>query len=116
MNHILLFLSNREQKVLDIKKYLGMRTQKEESDKSNGEESDTEDSLCHADKSKILMTCPISNKSSTQQRMKCYMKKLGYKKVGEKVYPWVQCEDPPKFVVLLVSNAEGNHQLKMVGG
>ena len=29
---------------MDIRKYLGMRTQKEQSDKSSGEESDTEES------------------------------------------------------------------------
>ena len=39
-----------------IIKYLGMRTQKEQSDKSSGEESDTEESLCCADKSKTSMT------------------------------------------------------------
>ena len=37
---------------MDIIKYLGRRTQKEHSNKSNGEESDTEESLCRADKSK----------------------------------------------------------------
>ena len=73
--------------------YLGKRTQKEQSDKSSREESDTEESLCRADKSKTLMTCPISSKLSVQQ-MKCYKKKLSYKKVWEKVYPWLQCEDP----------------------
>ena len=46
---------------MDIRKYLGKRTQKEQSDKSSGEESDTEESLCHADKSKTFMTCPVSN-------------------------------------------------------
>ena len=40
------------------------------------------------------MTCPISNKLSTQQKKKCYKKKLRYKEVWEKVHPWVQCEDP----------------------
>ena len=47
---------------MDIRKYLGKRTQKEQSDKSSGEESDTKESLCHADKSKTFMTCPVSNK------------------------------------------------------
>ena len=47
-----------------IRKYLGKRTQKEQSDKSSGEESDTEESLCHAEKSKTFMTCPISKKLS----------------------------------------------------
>ena len=40
------------------------------------------------------MTYPVSNKLSAQQKKKCYKKKLSYKKVWEKVYPWVQCEDP----------------------
>ena len=57
---------------MDIRKYLGMRTQMEQSDKSNGEESDTEESLCHADKSKTFMTCLISNKLTVQQKKKCY--------------------------------------------
>ena len=39
------------------------------------------------------MTYPVSNKLSTQQKKKCYKNKLSYKKVWEKVYPWVQCED-----------------------
>ena len=46
---------------MDIRKYLGKRTQ-EQLDKSSGEESHTEESLCHADKSKTFMTCPVSNK------------------------------------------------------
>ena len=73
---------------MDIRKYLEKRTQKEQSDKSSGEESDTEESLCRADKSKTLMTCLVSNKLSAQQKKKCYKKKLSYKKVWEKVYPW----------------------------
>ena len=77
-----------------IKRYLGKRTQKEQSDKSNGEESDKEGSLCRADKSEIFTTCSISNKLSTQQKKKCYKKKLSCKKVWEKVYPWIQCEHP----------------------
>ena len=48
----------------------------------------------HADKSKTFKTCPVSNKLSAQQKKKCYKKKLSYKKAWEKVYPWVQCEDP----------------------
>ena len=75
---------------MDIRKYLGRRTQKEQSDKSSVEESDTEESLCRADKSKTFMTCPASNKLSAQQKKKCYKKKLSYKKVWEEVYPWVQ--------------------------
>ena len=82
-----------EQNVIDIRKCLGKRTQKEQSDKSSGEESDSEESLCHADMSKTFMTCPVSSKLSAQQNKKCY-KKLSYKKVWEKVHPWVQCEDP----------------------
>ena len=73
--------------------YLGKKTQKEQSDKSSREESDIEESLCRADKSKTFMTCLISSKLSAQQ-MKCYKKKLSYKKVWEKVCPWVQCEEP----------------------
>ncbi len=55
-----------------IRNYLGKRTQKEQSDKSSGEESDTEESFCCADKSKTFITCPVSNKLSTKQRKKCY--------------------------------------------
>ena len=33
---------------MDIRKYLGKRTMKEQSDKSSGEESDTEVSFCLA--------------------------------------------------------------------
>ena len=40
------------------------------------------------------MTCPVSNKLSAQQKKKYYTKKLCYKKVWEKVFPWVQCGDP----------------------
>ena len=79
---------------MNSRKYLGKRTQWEQSDKYSGEESDTEESLYRADKSKTFMTCPVSNKLFAQQKKKCYKKKLSYKKVWEKVYPWVQCEDP----------------------
>ena len=79
---------------MDIRKYLGKTTLKEQSDKSSGEESDTEQSLCHADKSMTFMTCPVSNKLSAHQKKKCYKKKLSYKKVWEKLYLWVQCKDP----------------------
>ena len=78
---------------MDIRKYLGKRTQKEPSDKSSGEMSNIGESLCHADKSKTSLTCPVSNKLSAQQKKKCYKKKVSYKKVWEEVYPWVQCED-----------------------
>ena len=71
-----------------------MKTQKEQLDKSSAEEFGTEESLCRADKSKTFMTCPVSNKLSAQQKKKCYKKKLSYKKVWEKVFPCVQCEDP----------------------
>ena len=74
---------------MDIRKYFGKRTQKEHSDKSSGEVSDTGESLCCADKSKTFMTCPISNKLSAQQKKKCYKKKQSYKNVWEKVYPSV---------------------------
>ena len=66
---------------MDIRKYLGKRTHKEQLDKSSGEESDTEESLCRADKSKTFMTCPVSNKLSIQQKKKCYKNKLSYKRV-----------------------------------
>ena len=87
------FSANCEQNVMDIRKYLGKRTQKEQSDKSSGEVSDTVELLCCADKSKTFMTCPVSNKLSAQQKKKCYKKKLSYKKVWEEVHPWVWCED-----------------------
>ena len=61
---------------MDIRKYLGMRTQKKQSDKFSGEESDTEESLCRADKSRTFMTCFVSNKLSAQQKKKCYKRKL----------------------------------------
>ena len=66
---------------MDIRKYLGKRTQKEQSDKSSGEECDTEESLCRADKNRTFMTCSVSNKLSAQQKKKCYKKKLSHKKV-----------------------------------
>ena len=102
---------------MDIRRYLGKRTQKEQSDKSSGEESDTEDSLYHADKSKTFMTCPVSNKLSAQQKKKCYKKKLSYKKVWEKfilgfsvkILMLVCC-------VLFVRNGDGHLQVQMVGG
>ena len=40
------------------------------------------------------MTCHVSNNLSAQQKKKCYKKMLSYKEAWEKVYPWVQCEDP----------------------
>ena len=87
------------------------------SDKSSGEESDTEESLCHADKSKTFMTCSVSNKLSAQQKKKCYKKKLSYKKVWLKVYPWVQCEDPKVgMFCTLCRNWEGHLQVQKVGG
>ena len=49
---------------------------------------------CRPDKSKTFMTCPVSNKLSAQQKKKCYKINLSYKNVWEKVYSWVQCEDP----------------------
>ena len=57
---------------MDTRKCLGKRTQKEQSDKSSGEESDTEESLCRADNSKTFMPRPVSNKLSAQQKKKCY--------------------------------------------
>ena len=44
--------------------------------KKCGEESDTEQSLCRADKSMTFMSCLVSNKLSAQQKKKCYKKKL----------------------------------------
>ena len=79
---------------MDIRKYLRIRNQKELSDKSSGKESDTEESLCHADKSKTFMFCPICNKLS-----------------------WAQFEDPKVgSLVLFVRNGEGHLQVKKVGG
>ena len=54
---------------MDIRKCLVKRTQKEQSDKSSGNESDTVESLCHANMSMTFMTCPISNKLNLH---KCY--------------------------------------------
>ena len=45
---------------MDIRKYFKKETQKEQSDKSSGEKTDTEESLCHAEKNKTFMTCPAS--------------------------------------------------------
>ena len=75
---------------MDIRKYLGKGTQKELSDESSGEESDTGESLCPADKSKTFMTCPVSNKLSSELKKKCYKKKLSHNKDWEEAYPWVQ--------------------------
>ena len=61
---------------MDIRKYLGKRTRNEQSDKSSSEESDTEESLCRADKSKTFMTCPVLNKLSAQQKKKSYKNEL----------------------------------------
>ena len=96
---------------MDIRKYLGKRTQKEQSDKSSGEESDTEESLCPADKSKSFMTCPISNKLSAQQKKKCYKKKKSYKKsVGEKFILVFSVKILTlACFVLFVGNGEGHH-------
>ena len=69
---------------MDIRKYLGKRTQKEQSDKSSGEESDTEESLCCADKSKTSMTCLTSNKLSSQQKKNVTRKSLATRKCGRK--------------------------------
>ena len=64
-----------------------------QSDKSNSEESDTEVSLCRADKRNIIMTYSVSNKLSKQQKKKCYKKKLRFKRIWENVYPWLRCEN-----------------------
>ena len=63
--------------------------QKKQSDKSSGEESDTEESFCRADKRKTFMACPVSNKLSAQQKEKCYKKKAELKNIWEKVYPQI---------------------------
>ena len=44
---------------MDIRKYLGKRTHTEQSDKSSGEESDTEESFCRADKSRHSWPAPF---------------------------------------------------------
>ena len=55
---------------MDIKKYFENRTQKEQSDKSSGEESDTEESLCRADKSKTFRPAPsLINICTTEEEM-----------------------------------------------
>ena len=95
-----------------------MRTQKKQSEKSSGEESDTEESLCRADKSKIFMTCTISNKLSAQQKKKCYKKKLSYKKFWERKFILgfsVNILELACFV-LFVKNGEGHLQVQKVGG
>ena len=55
---------------MDSREYLGEKAQKEQSDKSSGDESDTKESLCRAHKSKAFMTCPVSSKLSAQQKKK----------------------------------------------
>ena len=101
---------------MDNRKYLEKRSQKERSDKCSGEESDIEESLCRADKSKTFMTCPLSNKLSAQQKKKCYKKKLSYKKVWEECILGfrVQSEDPKvgMFCTLFKKNGEGHLQCK----
>ena len=98
---------------MDIRKYLGKRTPKEQSDKSSGEESDREESFCRGDKSKTFKTCPISNKLAAQQKKKCYKKKLSYKKV----YPWVQCKNPKVGMFCTLCKKWGGHlQVQKVGG
>ncbi len=102
---------------MDIRKYLGKRTQKEQSDKSSGEESDTEESLCRADKSKTFMTCYVSNKLTAQQTKKCYTKTINYKKFGKKFILGfsVKILKLACFVVI-VRNREGHLQVQKVGG
>ena len=97
---------------MDIRE-LGKKTQKEQSDNSSGEESNTEELLCHADKSKTSMTCPISNKLSAQQKKKCYKKKLSYKNVWEEYILGfsVKILKLPCFV-LFVRNGEGHLQVQ----
>ena len=80
------------------------------------EESDTEESVCRADKSKTFMTCPVSNKLAAQQKKKCYMKKLSYMKVWEKVYPWVQSEDPKVGMFCTLCKKWGRSLLSAKGG
>ena len=102
---------------MDIRKYLGKRTQKEQSDKSSGEESDPEESLCHADKSKTFMTFPVSNKLSAQQKKKYYKKKLSYKKVWEKFILGFSVKTLKlACFALLVRYGEGHLQVQKVGG
>ena len=59
---------------MDITNYLGKRTLKKQSDKSSGEESDTEESFCHAEESMTFMARPVYNKLSAEQKKKCYKK------------------------------------------
>ncbi len=66
---------------MDIRKYLG-RIQTDQSDKSSGEESVTEESLCIADKSKTFMTCPVSNKLSAQKFISDFIHEQAYWYVG----------------------------------
>ena len=102
---------------MDISKYLGKRTQKEQSDKSSGEESDREESLCRADKSKIFMTYPVSNQLSAQQKMKCHKKKLSYKKFGRKFILGFSVKILKlACLVLIIRNGEGHLQVQKVGG
>ena len=102
---------------MDIRTYLGKTTQKEQSDKSSGEESDSELSFCRTNKSKIFMTGLVSNKLSAQQNKKCYKNELSYKNVWEKAYPWVQCEDPKVGIVCTHCKKWGKlHQVQKVGG
>ena len=61
------------------------------------------------------MTRPVSNKLSAQQKNKCYEKKLSYKEVWEKVYPWVQGSVKTLKLacfVLFVRNGEGHLQVQ----
>ena len=52
---------------MNIRKYLGKRTQ-EQSDKSSGEESDTGESLCLADKIKTFMTSCTTEEEMLQEK------------------------------------------------
>ena len=102
---------------MDIIKYLGKGTLKEQLDKSSGEECDTEESLYRADKSKTFMTCPISNKLSAQQKKKCYKRKLSYKKVREEFILGFSVKILKlACFVLFVRNGEGQLQEQRVGG
>ena len=108
---------------MDIRKYLGKRTQKEQSDKSSVEqsdkssveESDTEESLCRADKSKTFMTCPsLINYLDNRGRN---VTRIIYKKVWEKFILGFSVKILKLACsVLFVRNREGHLQVKKVGG
>ena len=67
---------------MDIQEVFWKENSKEQSDKSTGEESDTDGSLSRADKSKTYMTCSISNKLSENRRRNVTRKIKATRKLG----------------------------------